>query len=307
MKGFIFLFLGGLAILAFLTPSDFVWTLKLHEQYLNLWPHFASFMKRSFFEGEWPGGSDVGILFGVAVLAAYFRAIRKQALSSRWRPAIGYLTFVVLTTPVIIHSLKLIANRPRPHFYPPFFPWYDVTSFFWSFEVAKSSFPSGHVASAVIPLSLAYVLFRHLPSWKSRLAVVLFSVAILLHTGFMGIARAMTWDHWLTDSFSAAMIVILHLHASYYWILKVEEQEQMSSFLAKVQQFKRFWELKLVAFCLISSLALVTGTLILRGFWDVPPFLREGGFLVFLLIFGFGLWCFARERAVFFKKCYEQE
>lgn len=111
----------------------------------------------------------------------------------RWRDALS-LAGIVLGGRIAVELLKLMIDRPRPHFVP-----YPV-------EVASLSFPSGHSANSMITfLAIALIVVPV----KYRLWAV---AAAVLASVLIGATRPLLGVHWPSDviggwSFGIAWVV----------------------------------------------------------------------------------------------------
>ena len=261
----------GLAISVLVTPFDLLWTQYLAEHDM---PLFSKFMKQSLFNREWPGASDLSIVIGLFVLSLYIYSQFKQNLSQRltlYKPIIGYLAFTALTSPLLIHVVKIIINRPRPslvfaatktadwtpHYF--FHPWYAFSSHFWLVETFSCSFPSGHTASAMYLLAISYALYSmpHDSMPHRKLNSIIFGVSVFIFACLMSVARAMTLHHWITDSIASIIIMFLFLHVSYFYILNIPQQIQYINGTSSPQKFPKFFELHLFIWILFCALGAV--------------------------------------------------
>jgi len=70
------LLLGSAAAMIWATAVDYSATKWIWQ---NGWAAFAEFMGQSLFEGEYPGGGDLAVIFLVAVFGGYALSLRPQA------------------------------------------------------------------------------------------------------------------------------------------------------------------------------------------------------------------------------------
>ena len=116
------------------------------------------------------------------------------AWARQWRTAIS-LTAIVLGGRLAVELLKLVINRPRPHFGP-----YPV-------EVVSLSFPSGHAANTMVTfLALAMIA---VPA-RYRIVAIVAAVAASL---IIGMTRPLLGVHWPSDviggwAFGAAWVAL---------------------------------------------------------------------------------------------------
>ena len=129
-------------------------------------------------------------LFGILLIA-----VALLAYARRWRLAIS-LTAIVLGGRIAVEAMKLVIERPRPHFSP-----YPV-------EIASLSFPSGHSANSMITfLALALIVAPARYRGAAIAAAVAASIAI-------GSTRPLLGVHWPSDvvggwAFGIAWVVAL--------------------------------------------------------------------------------------------------
>ena len=114
-------------------------------------------------------------LFGILLIA-----VALLAYARRWRSAIS-LAAIVLGGRIAVEALKLVIERPRPHFSP-----YPV-------EIASLSFPSGHSANSMITfLALALIVAPARFHSVAIAAAIAASIAI-------GSTRPLLGVHWPSD------------------------------------------------------------------------------------------------------------
>ena len=134
------------------------------------------------------GGASalVGLLLISVALLAYTR---------QWRSAIS-LAVIVLGGRIAVELLKILINRPRPHFGP-----YPV-------EIASLSFPSGHSANSMITF-LALALIVAPTRYRSAAIAAAVAASVLI-----GSTRPLLGVHWPSDviggwAFGIAWVVAL--------------------------------------------------------------------------------------------------
>lgn len=181
---------------------------------------------RSLFEGQAFGVGDLGTITAALVLIAYLgtTTLSAQRPSSRfrsWRPFLGFMSYAILISPILVHGLKRSLGRPRPSsvesglaaFQAMTTPWRDVAAPL----VDSGSWPSGHTATMALMLALVYATRHKLARW-------LLSLMLLTLTIGMGLSRIAAGMHWLSDVVASLLLMLLLLHSSYHYILCVPQQ-----------------------------------------------------------------------------------
>ena len=121
-------------------------------------------------------------------------AVALLAYARRWRSAIS-LAAIVLGGRLAVEALKLVIERPRPHFSP-----YPV-------EIASLSFPSGHSANSMITfLALALIVA------PARYRAAAIAAAVTAST-LIGSTRPLLGVHWPSDvvggwAFGIAWVIV---------------------------------------------------------------------------------------------------
>jgi len=187
--------LAGMTTLALIAPFDYEITIWLsHHKHSG----FARIMGQSIFDGGSFGVGDIATcaFIGSAVVWFYLRYVKKFPRNSIAR-AYGIITLSSLVSGLlIVHGLKLLMGRPRPHAVlegqAPFHAFFEPSSLerFWG----SGSFPSGHAATMASLIVLIYIF-----PWTLAQRIT-FMVVIATLTVGMGMARCMSLDHWITDS-----------------------------------------------------------------------------------------------------------
>ncbi len=137
--------------------------------------------------------SFIGSMMADTVVKIVVTAIVAIAMLIRWR---RWLEPLMVVVPLILEAMAFITittivDRPRPDV-----PRLDSSP-------VGSSFPSGHVAAAVVYSAIAVVIFwRTRARWMRYTAVV---VAVLLPI-FVGLSRMYRGMHYLTDVVMGAML-----------------------------------------------------------------------------------------------------
>lgn len=303
----------GVVALAIATPFDLQWTQYFSEHDV---PLFSKFMKQSLFNGDWPGAGDLSIFLGLIFLFFYIyfnlkpSSLQKLAQKApKFRPLLGFLVFTALVSPLLIHVVKIIINRPRPslvlttHQYS-FYPWYDFPTHFWSISSFSCSFPSGHTASAMYLLAMSYVFYGTAPSaFLRKIGAYVFGVVVLIFACLMSIARAMTLNHWITDSIASMLLMFFFLHISYFWILKLPLQIQTVNENSVFKRLPRFFELHLFSWTLFCALGAVIFSQSIKEIFavDLKPLWQSALWICFM-IFGIVLFSIGITRFYRFKQ-----
>lgn len=218
-----------LVIAVVIPPFDQALTMRLHRA---ADPAFTDFMGRTLFQGGLPGGSDL-VIFGIVIavtgylLASFGRGPRRLQY---WLPSFGYALFAAIVSAVcFVHGLKWVIGRARPkevvNLGLPYSDWYRLGPHFITEGIYHGSFPSGHTLAALLIMLGAYVLAgdrahsRGLRLWGFGVGVLALGYAV-----GMSIARAMSLAHWVSDGVLGLLAGWMLMHACYYWILKVPQQ-----------------------------------------------------------------------------------
>jgi len=220
----IILFITGLMALVLVAPYDLEWILYFTE-YRVEW--FVELMSESLFELEKPGSGDLVVLFYVFSVLFYIAAslvdtpcrqggllytcrkklLRRQQWAAYLRRHRLQLEFLVVSSfccsTLMVKTLKWIMARPRPKKIlrgtRDFYQWYDVGPYFLDEGTYRASFPSGHTASAITLIGLAYVLVYTGTNSRWRTCGKIIMVAVLCFSAAMACARVMSTAHWPTD------------------------------------------------------------------------------------------------------------
>jgi len=261
------LLLGSVATMLWATTVDHGLTRSIWE---NGWAAFAEFMGQSLFEGEYPGGGDLAVLFLVAVFGSYALSLRSRATAglAAWRPSLGFMVAGSLITAFAwVHTLKWLVARARPHLVfggsHPFTHWYEIGPHFINEGIYHGSFTSGHTAQVFVMMTLAYAMAGR----GFRLAGWAIGAGVLAYTLAMGLARCMTLSHWVTDVVGAVVISWVTLHVLYFSILKVPRQQKQATALKGSGNLAAGWELLLGLSMVAACTGLVLSGLGLRALW----------------------------------------
>jgi membrane-associated phospholipid phosphatase len=202
-SGSLGIFSATLFILVLLTPFDYRLTLWLAE---NNIPALSQWLDQSFFEGGPFGGSDVGILIYlgalIILLLTNLRLACVQALRKFQRYAI-YLIMTGVATGSMVHGLKTLTGRLRPsevlgNDQLGFTPWFQLGPQLWTHDQFSGSLPSGHTATLLAFLAIAYLLCYSRHGLYRQIGFVVGLLGFTL-SGLMGVSRSMLLQHWVTD------------------------------------------------------------------------------------------------------------
>lgn len=143
------------------------------------------------------GEAPTWTVIGLAALAFGF-SFRIERWT-RFRPALLFLLLTEAIGPGLLNlGLKYAINRPRPGNGLGFFPLFAVGP-----NPHDNGFPSGHTASALVLLALAYLIPRSKPLLR-RLAAACF-----IAWGLVVACSRVIWGvHYPTDVFFGALITI---------------------------------------------------------------------------------------------------
>jgi membrane-associated phospholipid phosphatase len=242
---------GTAAAMAAVTPVDYAWTLYLIE---HRWNPAVVFLRRTVFEGDAVGGSDLPIFALLILFALYAQATSRRGLArmAAYRPWLGFILVATLAAGLgAVHTLKWIVGRARPYevvagSHLPFTPWYAPGPHFITEGVYRGSFPSGHTAAAFAFIALAYALAGDpLLSRRWRLAGWAAGAGALLFSAAMAVASAMARSHWLSDAVAVTGLVWMLVHALYFWGLRVPEQRRYWLAHGALPRPAGRWELRL--------------------------------------------------------------
>lgn len=239
--GLVIVFAGVLAMLL-ITPYDQQWIYYLADHRVE-W--FIEVMSESLFELEKPGGGDIVVLFVTISLLLYCAASLVDAVSGqlgggsrlqkwllknytfasflrRYRLQLEFLVVSSFCCSILmVKMLKWIMARPRPKKIfigtRDFYEWYEVGPYLLDEGLYRASFPSGHTASAITLIGLAYVLTHTASSRQWRLFGKLLMGASLCFAGAMAVARVMSGAHWPTDVTFSIFFGWLLIHLLFFY------------------------------------------------------------------------------------------
>lgn len=213
----------NLLLLLLATPFDArQQSLMAHFKDLGPGPHFweayAWFMERSVFDDGVLGGSDLGVLWVLAMLVVWLGLLINPRLRRgpetptvvRLRALRRYAGFTVtvgiVCGVVVVHGLKTITGRVRPRgvFESPelFSAWYEPGANFLA--GASSSFPSGHTGAAMLLFTIPVGLASRWPR-----AAWLGTFLVLGYAWAMALGRCLSAHHWFTDTLGSILIYLV--------------------------------------------------------------------------------------------------
>ena len=215
---------AGIITMILITPYDLPLITFLSE-YQSVW--FVELMSESLFELEKPGGGDIIVVFLSICFLLYCASsiidyncgssrlfgrlqgwlLGKPGWSDTLRRHRLRLEFLVVSSfccsTLMVKSLKWIMARPRPKKFfwgtRPFNEWYEIGPYFLDEGPYRASFPSGHTASAITLMGLAYVLMYTYTDTRRRSAGIVLMFTTLGFALAMALARVMSVAHWPTD------------------------------------------------------------------------------------------------------------
>jgi len=264
---FCFLLLLFIILATALPAVDRDLTMRLNQAAV---PAFTDFMGRTLFQGSLPGGGDLVIFSMVALVAGYFLAsfgVGPKWLR-RWLPSCGFALFAAIASAVcLVHGIKWFVGRARPSEVVAkglaYTDWYQFGPHYINEGIYRGSFPSGHTLAAFLIMLGAYVLAGDRTfSRKVRFCGWIVGVLALAYAGGMSIARAMALSHWLSDGVLGILLSWMVMHACYYWILKVPQQNRRPELRAKLPFL---FEFRLALFALLITFGMTCLLLGLRG------------------------------------------
>lgn len=265
-------FAVGVLVMAWIPQVDYAWTVYLSE---HRWQRTCQFLADTMFEGEPMGGSDPAICLAIVAIGGYFAAWFRPSLAvfRRLRPQLGFfLCWGLYGAIYVVHTIKWFGGRARPGYVVrkgwEYTEWYELGPHFVTQGIYRASFPSGHTAAVLLFMTIAYCLAgdrsnplrRRLWGW----AVGMLALAYAL---FMSVGRAMSLSHWISDGIGVTFIGILTMHAMYYWIARVPDQEAFHRIHGRHPDSPRAWELQFCFFGFLATLGLLATLLGARSVW----------------------------------------
>lgn len=228
-------------------------------------------MARSVFNGDSPGATDLSYFFFLisAVYYFYFSRERSRLSYQRIRPFLGFVVFsAFFASQFLVFSVKWMWGRARPHQVLsgklPFSHWYEFGPQSVSDGIFYGSFPSGHTATIFFLITFSYFLIAdRARSKRSKMAGLIWTVAVLALTGMMIVGRSMTRDHWVTDTVGVCLLSWICIHLIYYEVLKIPAQNRYVDSFRAYPPLPRYWEISLLwrlLFITIGLMSVVIGT-----------------------------------------------
>ena len=238
--------IASAAAMLCITPLDYELAVWLSGYKV---PWFVALMSESIFEFEMLGGGDLVVFYAAVCLVLYLlsslldvdcaarpRLFRLQNLAAG-RPGRAdwlrrnrlRLEFMVVSTfccsTLMVKTLKWIMARPRPKkvFWGtrPFNEWFEMGPYFLDEGPYRASFPSGHTASAISLIGLAYVLIFSFSDNRHRRSGLIVLGGVLVFVSAMAVARVMTRAHWPTDVSFSIFGGWLLIHILFFYGLRV--------------------------------------------------------------------------------------
>ncbi|MFH2129715.1 MAG: phosphatase PAP2 family protein [bacterium] len=277
--GLLILILFSLTAMSLLSGVDYEWTLWLNHHQIEFWGNFTN---RTLADGDPFGGSDPGIIFALVMSVGYFCSYPGSPFPrlQPWRPYLGFVFFSALVTGLgLVHSLKWMVGRARPYLVVrkglPFTHWFESGPQFVSDGIFFGSMPSGHTATAILMLTLAYILAadRTQPLRVQFLGWV-WGALTLVYAAGMAIGRSMTLHHWLSDGTGIILLDWIAIHLIFFMVLKIPRQVQYLRVHGRYPQLPRYWELQLLWRLLVLTLAVMAVVIGIKAMaFQKAPFL----------------------------------
>ena len=245
----------------------------------------------SIFELESPGGGDLVVLFFIVTLLLYClsscadlpgarwlvivktqqwlkRRREFQSFLIRYRLQLEFLVVSAFTTSTLmVKTLKWVMARPRPKKIlrgtRDFYEWFEFGPYFLDEGLYRASFPSGHTASAISLIGLAYVLVYSSTDRRWKVAGLFVFGGVVLFALLMATARVMTTAHWPSDvifSLFGGWLLIHLLFFGYYYPLQLREvravPETIETAAPRFRGFMLCWQLSLLC---LSAVGVIIG------------------------------------------------
>ena len=259
--GLTFLTAFSLLSMLLLSRVDYEWTFWLYGNRIESW---GEFMAQNLFDDGVFGGSDIGMLVQLILGIGFF-----CSLGSRFpklqpiRPYLGFALFSALVTGLgLVHSVKLIMGRARPYLVVkkglPFTHWFEFGPHHISDGNFFGSFPSGHTATTILLITLAYMMVSDRShTLQTRILGWIWGILTLLFATGMAVGRSMTLHHWISDGIGIILLAWIVIHLIFFTILKVPQQVQYLKLHGQYPKQVRYWELQLLWRLLILDLTIM--------------------------------------------------
>ncbi len=260
--GLSLLALFSLLSMLLLSRVDYEWTLWLYRNRFESW---GEFMAQNLFDDGVFGGSDIGLLVQLILSVGFFCSTPGSRFPKLqpYRPYLGFALFSALVTGLgLVHSVKLIMGRARPYLVVkkglPFSHWFEFGPHHISDGNFFGSFPSGHTATTLLLITLAYMLVSdHSYSLQTRILGWTWGVMTLLFATGMAVGRSMTLHHWISDGIGIILLAWTAIHLIFFAILKIPQQVQYIKLHGQYPKQVGYWELQLLWRLLILDLAVM--------------------------------------------------
>ncbi|HUV08129.1 MAG TPA: phosphatase PAP2 family protein [Spirochaetia bacterium] len=298
--------LAMIVIMGVLARYDYEWTIWLNQHRVE-W--LDEFMGRTLFEGGGYGGVDTTSLFVAAVFFLYFYAWLKPGSQrlERWRPYLGFIMSTGFTCSfLMVHSLKWVVGRARPGLVftkaLAYSEWHEFGPRSVTEGILGGSLPSGHTATVLCFLTLAYILLASPDrSTLRRTAGLIWGFISIAYCLLMALGRIMASAHWLADCMFSILVGWLILHILYFWVLRVPVQALHYRRYGTHADTPKLWELRLCWLIFLVTLGGTATAIGIRSFWELPfhwmAALVPPG--IFLVVF------FGRRLGAFHKRVFE--
>lgn len=232
------------------------------------WQFMADFFNMNLYEHGVFGMADIVVTVGAGALIVYGLSFLPAAARLRpYRRGAGFILNVGFTMAVsIVHSIKWVTSRTRPH---DWFPLnLDAYSHWWEFghyplQVGfnRGAFPGGHVATMSVLLTFFYLMPGDKRSDARR---YLFAGFIILLALLMGWYRMMTATHWLTDNLASLFLSIMVVYGYYHFLHYPDEEiRARHPWTASLDLRTPGWEILFMAATFVLSFA--AGAIVIGG------------------------------------------
>ncbi len=299
--GLVVLSICAVGVMGLLTPFDFEGSRWIWE---HRHPGFGHWTDRTFFEDKAVGLSDLASLFLLVSLGLYAWSGRARAPAwlQRERPFLSFIVLAALAGGLgLVHGLKWMIGRARPYEVWmgdwPFTEWHRFGPHFITEGVYFGSFPSGHTASVVTLIMIAYVLYAHPGLRRGQVWAWLWGAVAVALSVAMAVGRVMTASHWLTDCLGTILPIWAVMHWMFHRFLRTAEQREYVRIHGHYPAVPSYWEMRLAGWGFLILLGLIGLVMGLRSLW-----LEVGLEVLLLAPVGIGLIGFAWPR---FRKLHE--